>query len=50
MNFYHCFACRKLLPLVDNKNKKCPSCGGTNGEVMPSEMVEEGFERGKKPR
>jgi hypothetical protein len=45
MNLYHCLACRKLLPLVDNKDEKCPSCGGTNGEVLSSERAKEGLER-----
>jgi Zn finger protein HypA/HybF involved in hydrogenase expression len=42
---YHCFTCKKVLLLVDAV-ERCPSCGGTDAEVVSSERVKEGLEAG----
>jgi predicted RNA-binding Zn-ribbon protein involved in translation (DUF1610 family) len=44
--FYHCFKCRKVVPLIGTAKRKCPSCGDEGGEVISQERFEEGFEAG----
>ena len=44
MPFYECFTCRKVL--FTDKADKCPSCGGTNGQEIPDELVSKGMEAG----
>jgi hypothetical protein len=41
---YECFSCHKVF--VGVTDKKCPSCGGTNGELIPPEKVKQGMEAG----
>jgi rRNA maturation endonuclease Nob1 len=46
-NSYHCFACKKVLMILgDTDQTRCPSCGGTRGELLTQEQVKEGMERG----
>lgn len=44
--FYNCFNCHKVMPLLGADEKKCPSCGSTNGEVISAQRFEEGFKAG----
>ena len=44
--FFHCFACRKVTPLLGSGEKRCPSCASANGEVIPGQRVTEGLEAG----
>ena len=44
--FYNCFNCHKVVPLIGTPEKKCPSCGSGNGEVITNERFEEGFKAG----
>jgi rRNA maturation endonuclease Nob1 len=46
-NYYRCNACKMVFMLVEEiKDNRCPSCGGTNGEVLSKETVNEGVKRG----
>ncbi|MFL9921586.1 hypothetical protein PQR75_40795 [Paraburkholderia fungorum] len=44
--FFECFACMKVMPLVRPEEKVCPGCGSTNGQIISSERVKEGMEAG----
>lgn len=44
-DFYECFTCHKVLPL-SGEGTVCPSCGGSNGQVIPPEQVIKGIEAG----
>jgi len=44
--FYHCLICRKIAPLADGAEAKCPICGGTNGEELTAQRVERGMKSG----
>lgn len=44
--FYDCFRCRKVMPLIGTAEKKCPSCGSANGEILTDERFNEGFKAG----
>jgi hypothetical protein len=44
--FYNCFACRKVAPLAESTQEKCPACGSTNGERISNERFNEGFKAG----
>ena len=44
--FYSCFSCHKVMPLIGTTEKKCPSCGSANGEVLANERFQEGFKAG----
>jgi hypothetical protein len=44
--WYHCFTCRKVTPLLGTTEKKCPICNGTNGEVLSQERFKAGFDAG----
>lgn len=48
MPFFHCFSCLKVQPLAGSSDaeKKCPSCGGTNGEVLSADRVKSGMDAG----
>lgn len=46
MTFFNCFDCMKVMPLIGTTEKKCPSCGGTNGEALSRQRVDEGLEAG----
>jgi hypothetical protein len=39
----HCFKCKKVFGVSGDK---CPSCGGTNIELLSPERVREGMESG----
>jgi rRNA maturation endonuclease Nob1 len=41
---FSCFDCKRVFFGVETK--KCPSCGGTNGETLSEERVEEGLKSG----
>lgn len=41
---YHCFSCRRVF--LGITERKCPPCGGTNGELLLKERVEDGVESG----
>jgi rRNA maturation endonuclease Nob1 len=43
---YQCFACSRVFLLLTGDEKKCPSCGGTNGQVVSNERVIEGEKAG----
>ena len=48
--YFQCFNCQTIHPLLDHKQQeqeeKCPTCGGTNVEVISQERFNEGFEVG----
>jgi hypothetical protein len=44
--FYNCFDCYKVMPLLGADEKKCPSYGSTNGEAISAQRFEEGFKAG----
>ena len=44
--FFNCFGCSKVAPLIGNVERKCPSCGSTNGEVISQERFNAGFKAG----
>ena len=44
MRSFHCFTCKKVFAGVEGD--RCPSCGGTNGEWLSPERLQEGMERG----
>lgn len=46
MQFFECFACRKVLLLSDETKNVCPGCGSVNGQVIPFERVKQGLEAG----
>lgn len=41
--FFSCFNCHKVAPLLVNSERKCPSCGSENGEVISGDQVVEGI-------
>lgn len=43
---FQCFSCNRVFLLIGANAEKCPSCGGTNGEVISNERVREGREAG----
>ena len=43
---FNCFDCNKVFTFQTGDEKKCPSCDGTNGEVVTKERLEEGMESG----
>ncbi len=44
--FFNCFSCSKVTPFFEKPEKKCPSCGSTNGEILSKGRFEEGFNAG----
>ena len=47
MAYYRCNTCNKVFGTAKKiENNKCPSCGGTNGEILSKETVRDGMERG----
>lgn len=50
--FYHCYACSKVYPLLDKKALAsalagtCSSCGGQNGQIVSQERFEQGHKAG----
>jgi rRNA maturation endonuclease Nob1 len=42
---YQCFTCQRVFVLPEGVGK-CPSCGGSNGQVISNEQVIEGMEKG----
>ena len=44
--YYRCFSCEKVAPLIGDAERRCPVCGGTNGEVLSQEQFEQGHEEG----
>jgi LSD1 subclass zinc finger protein len=58
-DYYECFTCRTVLPLIDGiPRDKCSTCDTTNGQVISKERYDEGYRHGvyfnihgkKKPR
>ncbi len=41
---FSCFDCKRVFFGIDQK--KCPSCGGSNGELLSEKRVEEGLKSG----
>jgi hypothetical protein len=41
---FTCYTCHKVFPFTTEK--KCPSCGGTNGELESSAQFKEKHEAG----
>ena len=41
---FHCFTCQRVFPFTTEK--KCPSCGGTNGELESTAQFKEKHETG----
>lgn len=47
MRSYECFACHKVVPLLnESEDPKCPLCGGSNGQVIDGERVTKGVDAG----
>ncbi len=44
--YYHCFNCKTVVPVLPGAERKCPSCGGTSGEVISQERFDQGFKAG----
>jgi hypothetical protein len=36
---YRCIHCKKVLMLFEGQDRKCPSCGATDGEVLTQKMI-----------
>lgn len=45
-NSYECFDCKTIVSMITSPEKRCPSCGGTNGQVLSCEQVERGTANG----
>jgi hypothetical protein len=41
---YQCFDCQRVF--VGVTERKCPSCGGTNGQLLSKERLDEGMKSG----
>lgn len=46
MAFFNCLTCKKVMPLIESSGKRCPSCGGVNGETLSRERFDEGLKAG----
>jgi predicted RNA-binding Zn-ribbon protein involved in translation (DUF1610 family) len=44
--WFSCFSCHKVAPLIGTAEKKCPACGSTNGEILSHQRFKEGYEAG----
>ena len=44
--FFSCFACQKVFPILSEVNGKCPACASANGEILSPERVREGVQAG----
>jgi hypothetical protein len=46
-DWYLCVACHKLTPIIDgDKDAKCLTCGGTNGQIVSQQHFDEGYKAG----
>jgi len=45
-DWFSCNNCKRAFALPGEIGKKCPSCGGTNGEVLTREQMKRGVEAG----
>ena len=45
-DWFRCNDCNKVISLLGSTEEKCPSCGGSRGEVVSQEHMKEGFEAG----
>ena len=43
---FECFSCRKVVPLSENQEAKCPICGSENGQIIHGERVTLGLKAG----
>lgn len=41
---YECFNCKRVF--VGVTEKKCPTCGGSNGQLLSKQQLEEGMKSG----
>jgi phage FluMu protein Com len=46
VDWFRCKNCKAVLALLHGSDKKCPSCGSSNGEVVSQEHIKEGFKAG----
>jgi len=46
VEWYSCYNCNKVSPLMSGKQDKCPLCGSKNGEILAGERVREMQEAG----
>jgi Zn finger protein HypA/HybF involved in hydrogenase expression len=45
-DWFSCNDCKRAFRLLDDKGTKCPSCGGSNGELLTREQMKKGVEAG----
>jgi hypothetical protein len=51
-DFYNCFACGRVLPLMNDRDRQaaekgtCPSCGEPGGEILSQAQFNERIEVG----
>jgi hypothetical protein len=46
VDWFRCIDCKIIFVLLESTENKCPSCGGTHGEVVSQEHVKEGVKAG----
>ncbi len=46
VDWYSCPKCKKLHAINGDADKKCLTCGGTDGEIISSDRMKEGREAG----
>jgi hypothetical protein len=44
--WFECFDCRKVGPILSGAETKCAACGSVNGEILSAERFKEGFDAG----
>jgi hypothetical protein len=45
-DFFHCYSCQKVAPLLQSPEKKCPLCGSTNGDIRTASQIDEMMKAG----
>lgn len=46
VDWYSCHKCKRAFALLPGSEKRCSSCGGTNGEIVSQQHVREGVDAG----
>jgi len=45
-DWFSCNNCKRAFRLLDEMGKTCPSCGGSNGELLTREQMKKGVDAG----
>ncbi len=45
-DFFECFGCKKVSPLLGRSPEECPLCGSTSGQVVSRETFHESMKAG----